>query len=370
MNLPGMNEVLADGILDWIDQDDEPREFGAESEFYLGLDPPRQPPNQVPARIEDLLAVRGMNAWQLLGQPTGRFSIATSEAQASSRPEREATSLTTEVDAATTWLTPGPPWMHLLTVSSAERNEDFAGHPRIDLNQADLTALAVGADRVLGSGTHSIRPRLPTIWSVDGRHRNGIRRTRFPPAHLVVPRASGWPRRWIWSMPSSNCPMPMITKGKKRRPMPARLIGKQPSSLSKLVEFCDRTTTEPAAILEGRVNIQTASRPVLLGIPRLMPDQVDQILSARDTQQDAALTREHRGLATGRGTRGSGNDEAGSGRSSRSAATSFRRRSSPSTTLNPLGLARKSWLTVQANPRRQYITGTCGDRASASAGRT
>src|SRR5690606_29641431 len=33
MALPGMTESIADAILDWIDPDDEPREFGAETEY-------------------------------------------------------------------------------------------------------------------------------------------------------------------------------------------------------------------------------------------------------------------------------------------------------------------------------------------------
>ena len=35
------------------------REFGAEAEFYLGLEPPRQPPNTLPTLLDQLLAVRG-----------------------------------------------------------------------------------------------------------------------------------------------------------------------------------------------------------------------------------------------------------------------------------------------------------------------
>lgn len=34
MAIPGMTEDVADSILDWIDEDDEPREYGAELEYY------------------------------------------------------------------------------------------------------------------------------------------------------------------------------------------------------------------------------------------------------------------------------------------------------------------------------------------------
>src|SRR6056297_898925 len=40
LGLPGMTPEVADCILDFLDEDDEPREFGAESEFYLSLPDP------------------------------------------------------------------------------------------------------------------------------------------------------------------------------------------------------------------------------------------------------------------------------------------------------------------------------------------
>ena len=40
MGLPGMTEDVADAILDWLDEDEEPREYGVESDYYMGLDPP------------------------------------------------------------------------------------------------------------------------------------------------------------------------------------------------------------------------------------------------------------------------------------------------------------------------------------------
>ena len=40
MSLPGMSEDVADAILDWLDEDDEPRPFGAELEYYSTLPTP------------------------------------------------------------------------------------------------------------------------------------------------------------------------------------------------------------------------------------------------------------------------------------------------------------------------------------------
>ena len=38
LGLPGMTEDVADAILDWMDEDDEPREYGAESSYYQGTE--------------------------------------------------------------------------------------------------------------------------------------------------------------------------------------------------------------------------------------------------------------------------------------------------------------------------------------------
>ncbi|GAF70586.1 unnamed protein product, partial [marine sediment metagenome] len=40
MALPGMTEDVADAILDWIDEDEEARPYGAESEFYVSQPTP------------------------------------------------------------------------------------------------------------------------------------------------------------------------------------------------------------------------------------------------------------------------------------------------------------------------------------------
>ncbi len=46
MGLPGMTDDVADAILDWIDDDDTPRDQGAESDFYGSLDHGYTPRNR------------------------------------------------------------------------------------------------------------------------------------------------------------------------------------------------------------------------------------------------------------------------------------------------------------------------------------
>ena len=67
MSLPGMTDEVADAILDWIDPDDTPRQFGAEAETYRTLGVPYSPRNGVPQCLEELLLVRGVTRDLLFG---------------------------------------------------------------------------------------------------------------------------------------------------------------------------------------------------------------------------------------------------------------------------------------------------------------
>jgi hypothetical protein len=304
MNLPGMSESLADAILDWIDRDDVPRELGAEAEFYLGLDPPRQPLNQLPARIEDLLAVRGMTAWQLLGKQVGVFAVRSDQAERVPDQPPPLELATVEPTAAATWLTPAPPWAYYLTVHSAERNESSAGQPRIDLNQSDLLALQTA----LSTAADAEVARFVIAYRQFGPASVGIEAAAADP---LPPAVAGQPARFRLATPldlvdaTVTIPQPSDTSGKddsrgasdeggsKRKTFASPFRSRDPASLSKLVDFCDLTTTEPTAVLTERINIQLATRPVLLGIPGLMPEQVDRILAAPPPATDAAASRQH-----------------------------------------------------------------------------
>jgi hypothetical protein len=306
MNLPGMNESLADAILDWIDRDDVPRELGAEAEFYLGLDPPRQPPNQLPARIEDLLAVRGMTAWQLLGKQDGVFVVTSDQAERVPDQPRLLESASVDPAAATTWLTPSPPWAYYLTVHSAERNESFAGQPRVDLNQPDLLALQTTLQTTLSTEVDAEVARFVIAYRQYGPASVGIEAASDDP---LPPAVIAQPARFRLATPLDlvdavvTLPQPGTASDKddsrsgsdktEKKTFASPFRSRDPASLSKLVDFCDQTTTEPTAVLADRINVQLATRPVLLGIPGLLPEQVDRILAAPPPGTDDAASRRH-----------------------------------------------------------------------------
>ena len=60
-------DIIADSILDWIDDDKNHRLNGAESEFYQGLTPPYFPKNAPIENLDELIKIRGIDKNILYG---------------------------------------------------------------------------------------------------------------------------------------------------------------------------------------------------------------------------------------------------------------------------------------------------------------
>ena len=142
MGLPGMTEDIADAILDWIDQDDEPREFGAEIETYSATEPGYAPRNGPLTTVEELLLVRGVTPTLLFGVDANRNGVA-------DRGEPDPQSMA-GVDNSDHSMDRG--WAPYLTLYSMESNLQPDGvTPRINLNQSDMQQLYTNLEAVLGA---------------------------------------------------------------------------------------------------------------------------------------------------------------------------------------------------------------------------
>jgi hypothetical protein len=126
-----MTEEIADCILDFIDEDDEPRLYGAESEFYQGLQPPYYPRNGPLETLDELLLVAGVTPELLYGEDANRNGLM------DLNENDEDASL--PLDNGDGVLDLG--WFAYFTVYSRESNLRADGTPRIDLNQPLLTEL-------------------------------------------------------------------------------------------------------------------------------------------------------------------------------------------------------------------------------------
>jgi type II secretory pathway component PulK len=136
--LPGMTELIADAILDWMDTDDEPREFGAESESYAGLYPPYAPANAPFQTVEELLLVQGVTPQLLYGADVNRNFLIDQDEVA-----RQSVSAADNFDGS---MNRG--WSAFFTLHSAEANLRLDGTPKIDVNGSDLSLLYDDLDAI------------------------------------------------------------------------------------------------------------------------------------------------------------------------------------------------------------------------------
>jgi DNA uptake protein ComE-like DNA-binding protein len=129
MQISGMTEEIADAILDWIDPDDTSREFGAESEYYLTLNPPYEPTNGALQSFDELLLVRGMTPWLLFGEDANRNGLLD--------PNENDGELRPPFDDGDGLLQHG--LSAYLTTFSREMNQRLDGEARINVNGNTLT---------------------------------------------------------------------------------------------------------------------------------------------------------------------------------------------------------------------------------------
>jgi DNA uptake protein ComE-like DNA-binding protein len=267
MSLPQMTEDTAEAILDWIDVDDEVRPFGAESNYYAGMSPPYEAKNGPLDTIEELLLVRGVTPELLFGADANHNGIVDLEEEM----QPGAAALDPELQLG---------WMGYLTLYSKEHNVNGDGLKRININSEDLEQL-----------------------STDLRSRFDQRMTDF----IIAYRQNG---------PYSGEDEPVETAaGELDFDLPAKhnfvqvldlidaktrvkYVGAEESvvinspvttaSLGMLMPvIMDELTTQKGAVIPGRVNIMQAPRRLLMGIPGMTEELLDDILRYREFELDS-----------------------------------------------------------------------------------
>ncbi|MCH8235789.1 MAG: general secretion pathway protein GspK [Chloroflexi bacterium] len=292
--LPGMTEEIADAILDWIDPDDEPREFGAEVDYYSGLNPPYAPKNGPLETIEELLLVRGVSPELLLGADWNYNH--TLELK-----EQEFSATVGGVDNSDGALNHG--WAAYLTLYSTERNLRPDGTAKIDVNSEDLEQLYADLEEALGGemATFIIAYRQSGPYEITaergeriGNRKLDLKRPGPVPLQTVLdligpnvrasfPGADGQQQRVVLQTPFPDSPiamrfyLPLLMDHLAVNPMSAR-DGRHRFYLPLLM---DHLAVNPMPTIPGRININQAPRTVLLGIPGLEPETVDEIISVR-----------------------------------------------------------------------------------------
>ncbi|MEO1998979.1 MAG: hypothetical protein ABGZ17_27340, partial [Planctomycetaceae bacterium] len=131
VHLPGMRPETAAAILDWMDRDDEPSEFGAESSWYSAQKPAYRPRQGRLQSLQELLLVRGVTVDLLCGEDTNRNGILD--------PQEDDGGTREPLDNADGILQAG--WSDLLTIHSAESTLRADGSKKINVNSTDVVSL-------------------------------------------------------------------------------------------------------------------------------------------------------------------------------------------------------------------------------------
>jgi DNA uptake protein ComE-like DNA-binding protein len=284
MALPGMTDSIADAILDWIDSDDTPRTSGAEQDYYSSLNPPYKPRNGPLQSIEELLLVRDVTPTLLFGADINHNMLV-------DRGEQSLTNMD-GVDNTNGALNRG--WAAYLTIDSAEKNVRSDGTPKINVNMSNLQDLHDQVSPVLGEEMANFivayRQGGPDTSSNAGQPASGIQidytqpgRVQFKTLLDLVGVKTKISKPNQQGGQGANQPGGGGGGSQSATTVIAPAFKSDTGSMRDyLPKLFDNLAANAAPSIPGRLNINQAPKPLLLGIPGVTPDAVERILSTRD----------------------------------------------------------------------------------------
>lgn len=271
MALPNMTESIADAILDWVDADDDQREYGAESAYYAGMNPPYECKNGPMDSLDELLLVRDVTPQLLFGLDVNRNGILDNDEAL------EGTSLGSDMSLG---------WANFLTLYSKESNLTVDGLQRINLNNPDLERLYDD----LRSAFNEEWSQFIVFYRANGPYVLGD--DDEPPQNN--PFISNIDFDTLESTTTFNNLLDLIGPDVYTTATDPdsgeQLILKSPIDLMNmgfaLPTLMRVATTWEGATIPGRINIMQAPRRVLEGIPGMTPELVEDIIYYREFELD------------------------------------------------------------------------------------
>ena len=306
--LPDMTVEIAESILDWIDENDEARDFGAESEYYQTLPTPYQCPNGPLRSVDELLLVRGVTPNLLYGADSNRNGVLDADEQ-----QRFGVS----VDS------PGAlGWANYLTVHGAESNRTIEGAPRVNVNQDDLESLYdqlqgtslgeiyttfIVAYRIAGQSNTELRGAEQTANNGSGGDSNepegesdGGEESRDPQTRNGGIWTADLFDKLDLSGEGSNSLTQIldlvdaqvtIDNGGETVTYQSPFVGDPVSMAVYMADLMDSVTTQDSEVMPGRINLNTCPAELLYGIPLISEEAVQLILDSRDPLSDDPVRR-------------------------------------------------------------------------------
>lgn len=305
--IPNMTPELADAILDWLDEDDQVREFGAERDDYLALPTPYERTTTGGLKsLDELLLVMGVTPELLYGEDANRNGRLD--------PNEDDGDLRPPADNADGILDRG--WAAYLTVRSAERNLRSDGTDRINVNHTVMTELydaleaefgedvarfivayrlygpvggqtPSGGQSAGGSGSSRAAAQLGTVL---GRALAGGGNVRITRGGLDLSQPASTQIRSLFDLVGATVQAEVDgVQTELESPFPD-----DPNYLqSDFPAVLDALSTTDQPRLIGRINVAVAPYEVLMAIPNMTEDLASAIVAAQADPADpaAALDR-------------------------------------------------------------------------------
>ena len=276
MGLPGMTEEIADCILDWLDDDDDIREFGAEFEYYEGIGAPYPPRNGPIVSLDELLKIKGIDSWLLYGEDANRNGLLDpNEDDGEARPP---------FDDSDGILAVG--WNSLLSTNAREINLRADGDEKLNVNQDLLTELYDALVEEFDEETARFVVAYRMYGSTDdpetGDWSESNPQGEVTRGELNLARGDRRGIRSVYELIGITVTANEEgTEGDQTYTYESPWSGEPGSMASYLPELLDALSVSDDPYIEGRINVNQARRDVLWGVPGLSEELVEAILVAR-----------------------------------------------------------------------------------------
>ncbi len=270
--LDRMLPETAAAILDFRDGDDATTTGGAEADYYASLRPPYMPRNGPFQTARELLWVRGVDRELFWGEDANQNGVLD--------PEENDGKASPPLDNGDGVLDMG--WAALITVDSSVKNVNASGQERVDLASADERAL-LGVKGI----TQEIA-RAIIAWRDQRKFESVADLLDLTPANPQrAPNPAGVNTGTSQSPPSGRASPAAVPQrspvSQAQQNVPAQPSGIKLIGIDKLVELADDFTTTSDKDLPGLVNINTASRSVLICLQGITPEIAQAIVNHRQS---------------------------------------------------------------------------------------
>lgn len=289
MMLPDMTADVADSVVDWVDADQNARGEGAEASYYQGLANPYKCKDGPLNSLDELLLVKGVTPQLLYGTDQNRNGDGDEGGS---------------VDRG---------WSDYLTVFGREVSVDSSGQIKINVKNNDLQALY---DALLGSGigdelaAYVMAARLvtPTRLNADGTPASGntqnqeVRQasladlTAFVDEKLQASTNTSRALNSVLDLVNTRVSFSIPNGDGKSTTAVYNSPLNDPAKLREVLPvLLDKLATREEVEMIPRLNVNTAPREVLLGLPgveqgtTLDEADVDAIVEARGSAAAGTL---------------------------------------------------------------------------------